>query len=199
MQLYLSMAIFAFTMSISPGAGNIVALTTGANYGYLKSIPFILGNISAFITLFLGINLGFGEANLQNNLIIQSMGYGGATFLIYIGYKIATSKPKIDVKQQEKQGFFQGAILQWLNPKSWIVSIASVSAFSLTGQTQQIIIFAIIFFVITGFSVSVWAFTGSKMMHLLQNPNHLNIFNRFMGSLLMLISFYLIYNLATGN
>lgn len=199
MQLYLSMAIFALTMAISPGAGNIVALSNAANHGYKNTISFILGNVIGFLILFLTLNLGLGEVNLQNSKALQILGYCGAAFLIYIGYKIATADPDVSIKQQEKRGFFQGIILQWLNPKAWIVSLASVSAFGLTGQTTEVIIFAGIYFVIGNFSLSIWALVGDRMSYILKNPKHLKIFNQTMGGLLIILSLYLIYNLATGN
>lgn len=199
MQLYFAMFVFAFTMAISPGAGNIVALSNAANYGYKNTVIFISGNIVGFIILFLGLNLGLSGINLNNSMALQVLGYCGAAFLIYIGYKIATSNPDISVQQQSQRGFLQGAILQWLNPKAWIVSLASVSAFGLTGQTMQILIFAGIYMIIGSISLSAWAFVGSKMQHILKNPQHLNRFNIIMGGLLILLSFYLIYNLATGS
>lgn len=199
MQNYLAMCLFALTMAISPGAGNIVVLSNAANHGYKNSINFISGNIIGFTIMFLGLNLGLGEVNLQNNQALQILGYCGAAFLIYIGYKIATANPDVGIKQQDRRSFMQGAILQWLNPKAWIVSLASVSAFGLTGQTSQIIIFACIYFIIGGLSLSAWALVGGRMSHILKNPLHLKAFNRTMGSLLVILSIYLIYNLATGS
>ncbi|MBL1421312.1 MAG: LysE family translocator [Alphaproteobacteria bacterium] len=199
MQIYFAMLVFAFTMAISPGAGNIVALSNAANHGYKNTILFILGNVSGFVVLFITLNLALSEINLKNSMALQLLGYLGATFLIYIGYKIATSDPDVSIKQQNKRGFLQGAILQWLNPKAWIVSLASVSAFGLTGHTSKIIIFAVIYFVIGAISLSAWAFVGSKMQQILKNPQHLKLFNRTMGGLLILLSLYLMYNLATGN
>lgn len=199
MQVYFAMIIFAFTMAISPGAGNIVALSNAANHGYKNTIIFILGNVSGFTIMFLGLNFGLGEINFKNSMALQFLGYFGAAFLIYIGYKIATSNPDVSIKQQNKRGFMQGAILQWLNPKAWIVSLASVSAFGLTGHTSQIIIFAIIYFLVGGFSLSAWAFVGSKMQHILKDPQHLKTFNQSMGGLLILLSLYLIYNLSIGS
>lgn len=198
MQTYLAMLIFAFTMAISPGAGNIVALSNAANHGYKNTILFILGNVSGFVILFIGLNFGLGEFNLQNSAALQYLGYLGAAFLIYIGYKIVTSNPDVSIKQQNKRGFLQGAILQWLNPKAWIVSLASVSAFGLTGQTKQIIIFAAIYFAVGSFSLSIWALVGDRMSHILKNPKHLKAFNLTMGGLLIILSLYLIYNLTTG-
>lgn len=198
MQTYIAMCLFAFSMAISPGAGNIVVLSNAANHGFKNTINFILGNVSGFIILFLILNLGVGEVNLQNNQALDILGYCGSAFLIYIGYKIATANPDVSIKQQEKRTFMQGVILQWLNPKAWIVSLAAVSAFGLTGQTKQILIFATIKFIIYCFSVSAWGFVGGRMSHILKNPQHLKIFNLIMGILLIILSLYLIYNIATG-
>ena len=49
--LLLSMAGFALAMSISPGPVNLVALGTGARYGFTASLRHVVGATLGFILL----------------------------------------------------------------------------------------------------------------------------------------------------
>ncbi len=52
---------FAFVMSISPGPGNFLLLASGANFGFMKSLPLILGISIGFLSMVLGVGLGLGQ------------------------------------------------------------------------------------------------------------------------------------------
>ena len=40
MTVLFAMALFVFTMSITPGPMNIVMLSNGVNYGFKRTLPF---------------------------------------------------------------------------------------------------------------------------------------------------------------
>ncbi len=44
-----------------------------------------------------------------------------------MGYKIAASHPEIKVKKADIPKFYEGFLLQWLNPKAWIACVSGVS------------------------------------------------------------------------
>ena len=60
--LLLSMSGFALAMSISPGPVNLVALGTGARYGFPASLRHVVGATLGFILLLLLMGLGLGGA-----------------------------------------------------------------------------------------------------------------------------------------
>lgn len=199
MTLYIAMALYALTMSISPGPVNAIILSTGVNYGFKNTLPFVTGATTGFIALFMLVNFSVSEINLANNSAFKILGYVGALFLIYIGYKIATSRPEIELTKQNIPTFWQGAVLQWLNPKAWLASLAAISAFGLSGLPLQILAFSAIYYLVCYLSLSLWAIGGQQLSHLLKNPRHLTLFNRMMGGLLIALSLYLMYNLASNN
>ena len=47
-----------------------------------------------------------------------------------MGYKIMISKPTIEVKNINIPKFYDGFLLQWLNPKAWISCVSGVSIFA---------------------------------------------------------------------
>lgn len=196
MTLFIAMTIFVFTMSASPGPVNIIILSSGLNHGFKKTLPFVSGAVISFIALFLLVSLGLNQINLQNNLIIRLFGLCGAVFLLYLGFKIASSKQNIEINKQNCPTFMQAVLLQWLNPKAWGASLAAVSAFGLIGSTQLTLGFAALYFVACYMSLTLWAYVGHKLSYILQTPSHLRIFNLVMGISLIIIALYLGYQLS---
>ncbi len=59
------------------------------------------------------------------------LAFGGSLYIAYMGYKIAISKPEIDVKEQQAPKFYEGFALQWINPKAGFACVfRGVSIFS---------------------------------------------------------------------
>ena len=52
----LSLSLFMFVLSFSPGPNNIVASHSGFNHGIKKSIPLIIGVILGFTTMLAVVN-----------------------------------------------------------------------------------------------------------------------------------------------
>ena len=63
-----SLCLFAFVTSCSPGPNNILASYSGFNFGILKTIPHMLGVIVGFTTLVIVMN--FGLINIFQKLPI---------------------------------------------------------------------------------------------------------------------------------
>lgn len=184
-----AMCLFALTMSLSPGPVNLISLSTGVNHGFKSAMPFVFGATIGFTVLLLLVGLGIGRFAAQNPLALEVLGYIGAAFIAYLGYKIARSTPDIKVSSKASlPTFHQGFFLTWLNPKAWIASLAGVSAFGLANSSLMLSIFVSLYFFICYACISSWALLGSKVTVLLAKPKNLQIFNRAMGGSLMIVA-----------
>ena len=63
----LSLSLFMFVTSCSPGPNNIVASYSGFNFGLVKTIPHMFGVIFGFTTLVIVMN--FGLINILKNFL----------------------------------------------------------------------------------------------------------------------------------
>ena len=113
----LSLSLFMFVTSCSPGPNNVVASHSGFNHGIKKSIPLMLGVIFGFTTMLAIIN--FGLINIFNLYpIIQKILIGtGTIFLIYLSYKISFSKSSDKNDSLKPVNFSETFFYQFLNPK----------------------------------------------------------------------------------
>lgn len=197
MTLFFAMAVFAFVTSLSPGPVNMLATIIGANYGYVKTIPHILGATIGFVSILALLGIGLVTVFNDSYLIIQPLSYIGGMFLLYLAYNVITSKPSENTFQSKKLAptVFQGLLCQWLNPKAWIVSLSGITAFSTNGaiSLDTLLLFSLIFFVICYCCISTWALLGLTIGKYLEQPLHYQWFNRIMGSLLALTVLYLFF------
>jgi threonine/homoserine/homoserine lactone efflux protein len=93
----LALSLYAFVMSITPGPNNTMLLASGVNFGFTPTLPHWLGVNLGFSVMILAVGAGIGalfEAVPALHLVLR---YGGALYLLYLAWRIATSgAPRTD-------------------------------------------------------------------------------------------------------
>jgi len=194
MSLLIAMFSFSLAMSISPGPVNMVIVSSGASYGVRKTFSFVSGGTIGFTSLLLFIGLGFNNVIDWYPSFLKYLAIAGSLFIVYMGYLIASSKPELVIKEQKVPTFMQGFLLQWLNPKAWIASVAGVSLFSAPNNNQVFLTFALIYFLVCYLSLFSWSVLGDKVTVFLNSQLRLKLFNLFMGGVLIVTAGFLLYS-----
>ena len=183
----LSLSLFMFVTSCSPGPNNVVATHSGFNHGIRKSIPLMLGVIFGFTTMLAIVN--FGLINVFNIYpIIQKILIGtGTLFLIYLSYKISFSKSSNGNENLKPVNFIETFFYQFLNPKGVIVAIIAVSTYTESGKnfinySMWMLGIAFLFAII---SIIFWTFLGKFMRKFATNEKFIKSFNYVMSTLLL--------------
>ncbi|MEJ6726045.1 MAG: LysE family translocator [Emcibacteraceae bacterium] len=187
----ITIIFYAFGMSITLGPTNIIMMSTGANHGFKNTIPFATGAAFGFTILVVIVALGFGELLTKHIVIMQTMTYIGSIMICFMGFKIAFSNSHINEKRTSQPSFFYGAVLQFLNPKSWIACMAGVSAFQISISGERLVIYLLIYVAIGYLCMLAWGFAGVKINKFLKVGQNLRIFNYIMGASLIVIGVYL--------
>lgn len=188
MTLLLAMVSFSLAMSITPGPVNMIILSSGINYGVKRTIPYVSGATVGFTLLLLLIGFGFSQFINAYPFFLIYLAIIGSLYIFYIGYKIASSKPELEISKKEAPKFYEGFLLQWINPKAWIACVSGASIFSSVESYDLFLTFTIIYFIIC-----MWAILGDKVSYLLKDHFRLRLFNLTMGVLLMITAGYLCY------
>lgn len=193
LSLIILMCTFSFIMSITPGPVNLMIISSGINYGFKKTFMFVSGATIGFTLLLIFVAFGLDKFVNKDSYFMNIIEIIGSFFIIYIGYKISSTKTniKIDNKNQNILKFYHGFALQWINPKAWIASISGISMFS-SSSSNVIYIFILIYFLICYLSLSFWAIVGQKTTKYLNTNKRLKIFNVFMGLFLIFTAVYLL-------
>ena len=183
----LSLSLFMFVTSCSPGPNNVVASHSGFNHGIKKSIPLMLGVIFGFTTMLAVIN--FGLINIFNIYpIIQKILIGtGTIFLIYLSYKISFSKSSNKKENLKPVNFMETFLYQFLNPKGVIVAIIAVSTYIESGVNFMNYSFWMlgVAFLFAIISIIFWTFLGKFMRKFATNEKFIKWFNYVMSTLLL--------------
>ena len=183
----LALLIFAFISSLSPGPNNIMLMTSGANIGFYKTIPHILGIIAGYSVMLLLIGLGLMPLFQQYPLIQNTLQILCLLYLLFLAYKIATSNVLNSNKKQFKaMSFLAAAGFQWLNPKGWSMALSAMTLYgSELNYAMAIAVITGVFAVVNIPSACIWTIAGQKSQRLLADPKRLKVFNYSMASLLV--------------
>jgi threonine/homoserine/homoserine lactone efflux protein len=177
---------FAFVSSITPGPNNMMLLASGANYGFRRTVPHMLG-----ISLghsFMVLALGFGLIRVFDAypLIQTALTYVSVAYLLYLAFKIATAAP---VEKGAAKGkpftFLQAALFQWVNPKAWFMATYAITAFAADQTFWAVFVVSVIFAATNLPSICVWTVLGQQMTTWLSSPRRLAVFNWTMAALLV--------------
>ncbi|MGE4192791.1 MAG: LysE family translocator [Pseudodesulfovibrio sp.] len=192
LSLLAAMCIFSLTMSISPGPVNMTIVASGAAYGFRRTFPFVSGATIGFILLLLSLGLGLMQFVTAYPAFLKYLSLAGSSFILYVGYKIASANTELTLNEAPCPDFKQGFIMQWVNPKAWLACIAGIAMFADAGSHAPLFLFSGLYFIICYLSLATWAAVGSRFGRILNSPRRLQLFNRLMGSLLCLCALYLL-------
>tara|TARA_Y100000996_G_scaffold380803_1_gene334928 strand:+ start:344 stop:934 length:591 start_codon:yes stop_codon:yes gene_type:complete len=191
----ISLCLFMFVTSCSPGPNNIVASYSGFNFGILKTIPHMCGVVFGFTTLVAIMNFGLLNIFQRYPIIQEILKYTGTFFLIYLAYKISFSKSSTEGVKKNPVKFIETFFFQFINPKSVIVSVIMVSTYVDRGKdflfySFWVIGVACLFAII---SINFWTLIGKFLRRFATSEKFIKRFNYIMSLLLLacIATFYL--------
>ena len=192
--LLIAALVFLIPMYITPGPNNILCAVHGSQHGFRATIPLISGFVIGWFVmgLFVALTIDFLE---QNTGLLAYLTMIGASYMIYLSYKIATSKPLGDgPSESQRLTPLTGAMLQFVNGKAWVHDIVLLGSFGTifgTGLLAKVtlIIFSIILCLPF---VALWAGFGTFLRNLFTSPESSLMLNRVMGFSLFIVAVWLL-------
>ena len=188
METLLPLVTSAFVSSVTPGPNNIMLTASGANFGFRRTIPHMLGVTVGFCFMLAVMGLGLGAVFLalpQLQLVLKIV---GAAYMLWLAWKVANaSTPEDGAAQTAPLTFLQAAAFQWVNIKAWFMCVTTVAIYvpSGDGQRQALVLAVLIFGLVNLPTVSLWAGLGVGVRRFLQNPKTLKAFNITLALLLV--------------
>jgi threonine/homoserine/homoserine lactone efflux protein len=172
-------ATYMFVMSITPGPNNVMLTASGANFGYRRTVPQLMGICAGGILQVLAVCAGLGALFAEWPILQTVLQWAGAAYLLWLGWKLVGSGEVGEGHTPEPITFMQAVGFQFVNPKSWIMSISSVALFLPSGVSMVVaIIYLIVMRVLVNLPcISVWALFGSAMRSFLTRPSRRLAFN----------------------
>jgi len=174
--------LFALVTSITPGPNNYLLFSYGKNYGFKDSNKLMLGIALGFTTMLLISGYGLGEIIQRNATIGLLLKIISSAWLLYLAFVL--SKLSIDVTEDSKPkvGFYQAYLLQFLNPKAWIMAITGASVFlpHMGNIHLSVWVFALSFAIVGVPCMIAWVSFGDLISRVLKSEKA----NKMLGYLL---------------
>ncbi|PPR78289.1 MAG: Cysteine/O-acetylserine efflux protein [Alphaproteobacteria bacterium MarineAlpha2_Bin1] len=195
-ELYLALVLFAFVSSVTPGPNNVMLLASGANFGFIKSIPHMLGISIGHVFMTILIGTMIMEIFKLYPVTFMILKIFCCVYLIYFAWKIANiSIEKSDKTRSRPFSFYQAAIFQWVNPKAWAMSLTAITIYAPEKNFFSVCIVAIIFGFVNLPCVSIWTIFGQNLRIFLNTNKRLKFFN-FTMAFLLIMTLYPILDLG---
>lgn len=184
--LVLPLLMFTMLATATPGPNNILLTLSGSQYGYLKSLPFIIGIRLGIGLLFILMGAGIGTVVVSHPNWYFSLKVLGASYLIYLALKIGLSGPS----QQHQQSaslinLKQAVLMQFINPKALMMVLSCITAFSLPGDLYvwSVLQACLIFSLVGLISNSCWVLFGVAINKVLSTEKTQQRFNQLLAIL----------------
>ena len=185
---YAAIIVFAITTCVTPGPNNAMIMTSGLNYGIRRSMPHYGGICLGFPLMVVAVGLGIARLFEQYPPLHVILKLGGAAYLSYLAWKIASAPvSEINETRGKPFSFLQAAAFQWVNPKAWVLAVGATVTYTVISDTyvSQVLVIALIFLVFGAPCIMLWLWFGASLKTILQKPGYVRIFNISMAILLM--------------
>ncbi len=183
---------FIIAMVATPGPNNLMLMAAGANFGFRRSLPHLLGISVGCQILLLAIALGLGKLFETYPQVVTVLRAAGSLFLLYMAWQLLRPAAGLGqsgaavAKEVRPLTFWQAALFQWINPKAWMMTITAVATFANPAQFVVSTLIIGMLFLVLGFPlISAWNVGGAALKHWLQQGRRLVRFNRVMAVLLI--------------
>ena len=185
-ELIPALALFAFVSSITPGPNNLMLMASGANFGFRRTIPHMLGIAGGFSVMVSLVGVGLMQVFDAFPITHTILKIASVAYMLYLSWKIANAaRPQEAATSGTPMTFVQAALFQWVNPKAWTMALTAITVYAPTRSLAAVGLVAVVFGLINLPSVSTWTVLGQQMRLILTNPARLRAFNIGMALLLV--------------
>lgn len=188
LSLFVSLLGFLWVAAITPGPNNLLLTTSGANFGFMRSLWLMVGIMLGMQSILLLVAFGVGGLLLIYPALHITLKVLGSLYLLWLAWKVATAayeRLDMDAAPPEPVRLYQGGGLQFLNPKAWLMTLGAVTSFSLAGDQyyHSILIISGALLLVNLVAGVIWLGFGTVIGRLLRSKKAWIIFNVSMGLL----------------
>ena len=184
--MILPLMMFALVSSITPGPNNLMLLASGANFGFRRSVPHMLGISLGFALMALLVGIGLAQVFELYPVLKLVLKVLAVVYMLYLAWKIANAAAPTAMDEAGKPfTFLQAAAFQWVNPKAWAMALTAVTVYAPNQVFVVIVVVAGVFSAVNLPSVTFWAVLGQQAQRILTNHRRLQVFNISMAALLV--------------
>jgi threonine/homoserine/homoserine lactone efflux protein len=209
-QEFTALLVLATAMSFTPGPNTTLSTALAANHGLRRALPFVCAVPVGWGVMLLVCTLGLGALVLAMPLLGWAVKLIGVAYLLWLAFKLmgvrfqirnwnrTPIKLKADAPHMHVT-FWQGAALQFVNIKAWLLALAIASGW-IAGRADPGLRFAVVLPVMLAFAFAsnlTYALAGSLLRDWLRGPEgtgqRLLAFNRVMAAVLVVTAIWMLF------
>ena len=182
------LVLFAAVMTLTPGPNVVLVTASGANFGFNRTIPQMLGITFGFGAMAIAAGLGVAGLAQAEPEVHAALRYAGATYLLYLAWRIAPAQPAGGSARAKPIGFVEATLITWANPKAWVAVLGALAAFTTTdgNVVWQVSLISGVLAAFCLLSCAIWAGFGTAIGRFIAAPRARAVFNWAMAGLLVL-------------
>ena len=185
-ELFSALMTFALVTVITPGPNNLMLMASGANFGFRRTVPHMLGIGLGMPMMVVCVGIGIMQVFDAFPISYTILKVLSVIYLLYLAWKIANAAPPKDAQDAGAPlTFLQAAAFQWVNPKAWTMALSAITLYATSRDFTAILWVAGAFVIGSCFSTTSWTVMGQQLSRLLKNPARLRVFNWVMAILLV--------------
>ena len=203
-EYFIPLLILCIVQSGTPGPNNIMLTASGKNFGYIKSIPHMLGVVLGFLSLIIVFGLGLTVIFSKYPIIQFVLRIVGSIYLLYLSYRIYSSVNTEDLSKSKPITFMESSLFQYVNPNGVMMAITTISIytdhinFKFISSFNEGMIYILIAFTISNIiAVITWTSVGVFIGQFIKSARGIKIFNALMAFLLVLTIIWINLDLAS--
>lgn len=194
-QEFTALLTLATAMSFTPGPNTALSAALAANRGLPRALRFVCAVPAGWAALLLLCSLGAGTLLLAAPGLRQGLKLAGVAYLFWLAWRLARTAQLAQADEQRLDlSFWQGAALQLLNIKAWMLALAIVSGW-IAGREDAATRFTLVLPVLLFFAFAsnlAYALAGSLLRAWLSHGARLLWFNRAMAAVLALTALWML-------
>lgn len=190
----LGITVLLVASTWTPGPNNAMLASSGATFGFRRTMPHALGVALGFPAMLFVVALGLGEVFKRSVLMQEGLRYAGAALMLWVAWRIANAKAPGEPGSRSKPfTFWQAVAFQWVNPKAWAMCVGVVGLLPAGGNSVVQAALATLIGTGSGLtSAHGWAAFGMMLQRWLRTPARLRAFNLAMAAMVALGVFWLL-------
>jgi len=200
--LLVSLAGFAFVSSLTPGPNNLLLMSSGALFGWQRSLPHLAGILLGFAILMTASVLGLGTVVAKWPWLIAGVRVLGASWLGFMGVRYlgaglrgpAAAADLSPAPISRPFRFHEGVLFQWVNPKALVLAVSAAGAYIAIADSvlERAVIIVGVFFLAGVINCTTWLLAGNAINRYLSSSRYASWVNLGMGALLLLTALHVL-------
>lgn len=200
--LIASLISFAFISSATPGPNNLLLMSSGALFGWRRTLPHLGGILLGFAVVMSSAVFGLGTLVDQWPWLVTIVRVLGASWLAWMSIRFFRVSLKGDqtTRRVEKAPiarpfrFYEAMLFQWINPKAIIAALSSAGAYiAISDQVwQRAVVIVGVFFVAGLIGCSTWMIAGNALNRYMSSGRSAPYVNGAMGVLILATAVFIL-------